>query len=230
MRLGFSEAQLRKLSTDQLKSIKKRTQSLALIAFLVQISYSSFAPYAWEIGEYIISQNLGYYLLMILFVYFGSNAIIMSFQVEAIENGKDPNCTSDQGIVRKPPKTKLTKFLNQGLMILGLLVVGSLIWMGVGIYNDKGFNKNAEKNRIASVYSKLNSKQCKLDGYHKKYNSSLEPIYVQVDSKRNNYTIKHISNDVTQYVSLNSKPYYASYNCADGSVEKSQYVFRTLLK
>lgn len=230
MRLGFSEAQLRKLSTEKLKAIKKRTQLLGLITLLIQVSYSSFAPYAWEIGEYIISQNLGYYSLMVLFVYFGSNAMAMSFQVEAIENGKDPNSTSDQRISEKPKKTKLTKFLNQGIIILGLLVVGSLIWMGIGIYNDKDFNKDAGKNRIASVYAKLNSNQCKLYGYHKKYNSSLKPIYVQVDSKHNDYRIKHINNDVTQYISLNSKSKYASYNCADGSVEKSQYVFRTLLK
>lgn len=231
MRYGFSKKTLSTHTVEELTAKKTRITLITCLIFVVQISYSSIFPYAWEIGNYVISQDFGYYALVFAFAWTALNAMFMSNQIQAIENGDDPNRLEVGTVGKKEPPTKLTKFINQGIYILGAVVVCCLIWLSISIYKDTGTSPKSEQARYTKILAKLEAKQCTLDGYHKKYNGMAKPIYVE-KTKKNGYTIKHLTNDVSKRTSISSnfKGGFAVYQCANGTVEKSQYIFRVLIK
>ena len=228
MHLGFSKHSLATKSVEELGVIKNRCEVIAIVLLIAHFAYPF--SYAWEVGNYVISHRLGVYAIILGFIWFSVNTMYMFNQIEAVKNKLDPERLKRKMEEDEPP-TKLTKMLNKVLYLSGGIVVVGLVWLGVSIYKDVGANPISEEARYTKVFAKLESKKCTLSGYQKKYDGMARPIFVE-KNKTQGSVINHITNDVSKRTTFSSNfdKSYAVYQCADGSVEKSQYIFRVLMK
>lgn len=228
MRLGFSEHSLNTKSVDELDAIQNRFEAFTLLLILGYIVYPF--SYAWEIGDFVISHKFGGYALLLGFILCLATTVRMFNQIEAVKNTLDPERLQRKLEEKKPP-TKLTRVFNKFLYLWGIIIVGGLVWLGVSLYKDVGLKPISNEGPYKEVLSKLESKQCTLSGYHKKYDGMARPIFVET-AKKQGSVISHITNDVSKRtpVSSNFDSRYVEYQCANGTVEKSQYVFRVLMK
>lgn len=197
-------------------------KALAIIFAMIYFYYDYVFPYAFEIGQWLISQHIVMYasLLLALVFYFSSYRLTHYRNLHINGSLIKPN---------QAQKKKHLKFLITGILI-SLLIVGASTALVINqvkqanLYDDQIAGAIVEK-KI------LQAKGCVLLNHQIKYNANLLPIIVRKNIKIDD--VKYIDDSVSislRPLKKGSSRIKVEYQCEGNTQYYSAYRFRDLMR